>query len=206
MTLLRYDEADDLQRLNRLPVSLRVLFALLVVLRILPAYRRFHAKTRRGDPVVLEGIVEQLWKDLLGSKLSNEELQSMVAMTTALIPREDDGWDQETQPYAEDAAAALAYAVRARLTGNVQEAGWAARRGYEAIAHLVASTSDTSGDSTMAEMTVLSDARIQVELARQKRDLEELNELATKGADKGCLREMRARSEREAMSVFSIAH
>ena len=58
----------------------------------------------------------------------------------------------------------------------------------------------------MAEMTVLSDARIQVELARQKRDLEELNELATKGADKGCLREMRARSEREAMSVFSIAH
>jgi uncharacterized protein YjaG (DUF416 family) len=128
MTLLQYDEAAILQHLNQLPARFRVLFALLVVMRILPTYRRFHEKTGRGDPVVLEGVAERLWSDIAGAEVSNEELQAMANMIIGLVPTEDDGWDEETQPYAEDAAAALAYAVRARLSGSAQDASWAARR------------------------------------------------------------------------------
>jgi hypothetical protein len=129
----------------------------------------------------------------------------MANTIIGLVPSEDDGWDEETQPYAEDAAAALAYAVRARLSGSAQDASWAARRVYEAIDHYVTATSGLSVNSPEAEVKILSDARIQAELARQTRDLEELAELSKRAAGNEDLREKRGRSEREADNFFDIA-
>jgi hypothetical protein len=128
MTLLIYDEAANIERLKILPLRLRVSFALLTALRILPAYARFHARTGRGDPAALQVLAERLWRDVNGEPMAEYELQQALDLAMTLVPSEEDGWDQQTQPYAEDAAAAIAYALRARLRDDPREAAWAARR------------------------------------------------------------------------------
>ena len=49
----------------------------------------------------------------------------------ALVPAEDADW-VEASAFAQNAAAAVAYALRTRLTDHPQEAAWAARQVYDA--------------------------------------------------------------------------
>jgi hypothetical protein len=99
-----------------------------------------------------------------------------VARAAQLIPPEDDGWDDVERAYAEDAAAALGYAFRARMTGDPQEAAWASRRAYEAIDHFV---QGKSSGTTLDDAAILSHPLVQSELARQERDLNDLAAMTT---------------------------
>jgi uncharacterized protein YjaG (DUF416 family) len=202
MTILHYDETANIQRLKNLPIRLRVLFALLTALRILPTYARFHARTGRGDPAALQELVERLWRDVSGEPMTEREAQAAVDRAMQLVPPEDDGWDEESQPYAEDAAAAIAYALRARLTDDPQEAAWAARRVYEAADHFAETISGLALGEPQGEKAILSQRVVQAELARQARDLGELAELARSATDDTRLSQMRQRSEHEAESFF----
>jgi uncharacterized protein YjaG (DUF416 family) len=206
MQILQYDEVEIVQKLWQLPVRLRALFALLCALRVLPSYARFHSKTGRGDPLALEALSERLWQDLTGNTMAASELQLAVDSALRLVPAEDDGWDEETQPYAEDAAAALAYALRARVTGDPQEAAWSARRVYEAADHFALGNAGEAPSSPTDERRALSHAVVQGELARQQRDLRELAEVAAAqtGAD-ARLDELRKRSQQEAAKFFCVS-
>lgn len=203
MPILKYDEADIVQKLRQLPVRLRALFALLCALRVLPSYARFHSRTGRGDPLALQALSERLWQDLTGNTMAASELQLAVDSALRLVPAEDDGWDEETQPYAEDAAAALAYALRARLNGDPQEAAWSARRVYEAADHFALANSGESSSRPVDEVAALSHAGVQSELARQQRDLRDLAEVAAgETAADARLDELRKRSQQEAATFF----
>jgi hypothetical protein len=91
-----------------------------------------------------------------------------------LIPSEDEGvWIQE-QAAAEDAGAAVAYALRCRQNGRSQEAAWSARRSYEALDHYVATQENIDMDIPGAEARVLAHPLVQAELAHQRRDLDDL--------------------------------
>ena len=70
---------------------------------------------------MLEMLKDRLWRDIHGDTMTTDEIEVAVDRAMQLVPSEEDGWDDETQPYAEDAAA-LAYALRARLTCDPQEA------------------------------------------------------------------------------------
>jgi uncharacterized protein YjaG (DUF416 family) len=202
MQHLLYDEAANVRRLAQLPAPLRVAFALLSGMRILPRYRCFHAATGRGDPASLEAIAERLWGDVLGDRMSNDEIKSTADSCLALVPSEEDGWDEATQPFAEDAAAAVAYAVRSRLTGEPQEGAWAARRAYETVERYVVATTGLSLDDPEDELTVLSHPLVQAELARQQRDLEDLTALSAEASTHSALRHLRDRSQQEAAAFL----
>ncbi len=205
MNILSHDEAADTELLNRLPERVRTLFAFLCALRIRPAYLRFWRKTGRGDPATLRSLSERLWRDLLGEQMTRDEAQAAVDRAMELVPSEEDGWDDETQPYAEDAAAALAYAFRARLTGDAREAVWAGRRVYEAADHFArAVVARTSLITLNDEMAIRSHPLVQAELARQQRDLRELAELDKAGCLDLRLPEMRERSNRESDALFQV--
>jgi uncharacterized protein YjaG (DUF416 family) len=179
---------------------------LLTALRILPTYRRFHERTGYGAPAALQALVEQLWQDIVGRQPMTEgEVRAAVDRAMELVPSEEDIWDEESQPYAEDAAAALAYAFRTRLTGDPQEAIWAARRVYEAADHFALGTCGIAPGGRENEHAILAHPSVQAELARQKRDLEDLSELArAEMRDSRMLLEMRERSEGEAESFFEV--
>lgn len=59
------------------------------------------------------------------------DVESAREVAEALVPFEDDDWVLESG-YAQNGIAAIAYAVRAWLSDDPQEAVWAARQVYEA--------------------------------------------------------------------------
>jgi uncharacterized protein YjaG (DUF416 family) len=164
----------ELAGIEQLPNPLRGAFAAACAERLLPAYHKFLARSNRGDPCILEQILTRLWKDLSGEPMSEAETEAQIDACVELIPREDDGpWVAE-QAAAEDAVAALAYALRCRRSGLAKEAAWAAGRAYEALDDYVINHEDVDTNIAGAEARVLAHPLVQAELARQQRDLDEL--------------------------------
>jgi hypothetical protein len=93
----------------------------------------------------------------------------------ALTPQEDgvQPWTQEATN-AQNAGMAVAYALRTRLTGEAQEAAWAARVAYEALDNFVINKEDIDTSKPGSELRVLSHPLMQAEFERQERDLREL--------------------------------
>lgn len=174
MGILGFNEQSLVGELERLPSPFRVVFAAASAERLLPAYISFSRQTGRADPTALATILERLWLDAQGNRMDTRQVQEDVDLTMSLIPQEDTiSWVSE-QALAEDAAAAVAYALRCRLNGQAQEAVWAARRAYEALDHFVIAREGIDTSKAGAEAQVLSHPLVQAELLRQQRDLGEL--------------------------------
>lgn len=193
-----YDESENVGLLEALTPKARLIFALLCASRLLPAYRRFYETTGRGKPSVVEALAGRLWRLAGADETDESSLREAADECERLVPSEDEGWDEATQPYAEDAAAALAYAFRARLTGRAQEAAWAGRRAYEALDHHVRNLLQDDD-----EANILSHPLVQAELARQRRDLTELAKLERSHAMDEAVLVLRMRAEAEADHVFT---
>lgn len=200
MGISSYNEELLVADLDRLAVPLRVVFAAACAERLKPAYEEFSKQTGRGDPAKLAAILNRLWEDLEGNEMSSPQLQQSIDTCMALIPQEDDGPWVSTQAAAEDAAAALAYALRCRQSGEAQEAAWAACRAYEAVDHFVINREDIDVNEAGSERAVLSHPIVQAELSRQRRDL---NELRT-GSTADVVERIRSRARSEAAQVFHV--
>lgn len=202
MEALRYDESSNREALGLLSPPLRVAFALLCASRLTYAYEHFCERTGRGNAVAFRAAFERLWLDALGVEaMTVTEVADTAELCMRLVPSEEDGWDEETQPYAEDAAAALAYAARARMTNDPQEAAWAARRVYEAVDRWVLVETGLPVGDASRERAIQQHPRIQAELSRQKRDLAELG-MGDGRIDPSRLEEMRQRSRAESACPF----
>jgi uncharacterized protein YjaG (DUF416 family) len=197
------------QELQQLPESSRLLFALACAQRLYPAYVQFSKKTGSGDPAKLSTILERLWRDAGGEAISPGQLQADIDACMGLIPDEDDQpWVIE-QATAEDAATALAYALRYRQSGDLQEAAWASKRVFDALDHFI--TNQDWDDSGTAKVGLLSHAQVkaqleavgahplvQAEQRRQARDLEELRA----GNPSVLAARMKSQAEEEAGLLF----
>lgn len=174
MQPLRFDEQKLVQELERLSTPCRTAFAAAAAERLFPAYASFARQSGRGDSSKLAGVLERLWQDIEGSRTNARQQQDDIDLCMALIPQEGSGpWIPE-QAYAEDAAAALTYALRSRKSGQASEAAWAARRAYEALDHFVVAQEKIDTNQPGAEKRILSNSLIQAELSRQRRDISDL--------------------------------
>jgi hypothetical protein len=210
MATLTYDEKQLLGQLERLPAQHRAAFAAACAERLLPAYTAFSARTGRGDPATLTRLLERLWADLAGDQMTDNEVEVEIDTCMPLIPQEDDGpWVAE-QALAEDAASAVAYALRCRQSGESQEAVSAAHSTYSALDYFLVDRYDppdgkvhglTHPEVQAELLRVLADPLMQVELSHQRRDLDEL--LAA-GEREGpmVIARLRDRARDDAKSVF----
>jgi uncharacterized protein YjaG (DUF416 family) len=202
MASLHFNEQLLIEKLDKLPPSLRVLFATIAAQRLSPAYLNYSRLIGRGDPTALSAALERLWRDIEGEVMDAEQVQKGLELIMKLIPREDDGpWIPE-QAWAEDAASAVAYALRCRENGRSAESAWAARRAYEAVDHFVIAKTSIDISRPGANEAVLSSPLVQAELARQRRDMDEL--LAEYRDDVVSLAQrMRERALTESKIIFS---
>jgi uncharacterized protein YjaG (DUF416 family) len=168
---LRFDEHALRTQLDQLSQAHRAAFAAACAERLFPAYLHFSQTAQNADPDKLRAALNRLWDDLTGNPMSELELRATAKECEALVPSEEEESSDE-QPYGEDAAAALAYALEARFKGS-QEAAWSARRAYEALDHFV-DFRNGDGIRVTPEEQILEDPLVQAELARQSRDLKEL--------------------------------
>lgn len=172
--MLHFDEKELSRQIERLSKEHRVAFAAACAQRLIPSYERFSKKTGKGNYPSLVNTIEDLWKSLTNGQAVEKDIDERISTCMDLIPGEDDEpWITE-QACAEDAASALAYALRCLRTGESQEAAWAARRAYECLDHYVINSEKIDTNVSGAEVQVLSHPLIQTELGRQQRDLNQL--------------------------------
>lgn len=129
--MLRYDEQSLVEALTRLPVTSRVMFAASCAERLMPLYRRYQDASDEPNPDQLGAALEAAWGAALGA-IPTDRLSAWQIVAEGLVPDEDDESWVDEYAYGQNGAAAVAYALRTALTGEPQEAAWAARQVYEA--------------------------------------------------------------------------
>lgn len=194
-----YDERAIIDALDKLPRVRRTAFAATIAERMLPAFLA-HAASAGEDASALRQILDRLWLDLADDPMKNDEVQSALERCMKALPDEDaPGWTPG-RTYANDAGAALAYALRARLSGLSQEAAWAARRAYDSVDHFAQTDAGIDTNAPGAEFLILSNPVVQAELGRQRRDLVDL---ASAESDGDVLARLRTRAKGEGREFFA---
>lgn len=173
--MLKFNQQLLKQALEQMPVCSRVAFAASCAQRLVSVYHRYLAQIEQaGRASDCDRGLEYVWAHIL-TVPQTDVVQLMLADVMSLIPDQDaPGWTPLTA-YGEDSLAALAYCLSSLLSGDSQEAVWAAVRVYEALDYFV--DLRDRDDASFTEARVLADPLIQTEFARQARDLEELRQL-----------------------------
>lgn len=145
---LRFEEQELTEKLNRLDARARLIFAVSCAERLFPAYVLFSEAVRFGDSAFMRSCLDSLWLDVSAHTIQAIDFQARLDQCMLLIPNENEVWSEQ-QPCAEDAGAALAYALRTKLTGGAQEAAWAGRRAFEAMHYLAERRLDAKLDTSV---------------------------------------------------------
>jgi uncharacterized protein YjaG (DUF416 family) len=199
--VIKYDESKLIKTVDLLPKLLRTAFAALCAERLLPAYLAFAERLEPEDRADVASILNRLWSDLEGDKISLQVVQENRDACLALLGPEDEGEWSDLRAYGEGALAAVAYALYTRLSGKSEEAVLSARCVYEALDYFV-NNEDGIDASQLAEEDILAHPLIQQELARQWRDLDDLVKLAAQPKWHDALIALRTRAAADAYSVL----
>jgi uncharacterized protein YjaG (DUF416 family) len=138
----------------------------------MPAFRSFADKHNIENPSAFDRALDDAW---VNPARRDAELQRQLDECMALIPQEDAfmPWNGEAN-HAQDAGMSVAYTLRARITGEAQEAAWAARHAWESLYQFVIDRESLNINQPSDMARALSHPSVQAELARQRRDLDEL--------------------------------
>lgn len=190
--MIVYDESSLLRRLSGLSAPRRVAFAAAAAQRLFPAYSAFVDEGGAGDPTALIRVLNRLWDDAEGDRMTSDEVRdARIACEDLSPPPDDEGLWTSARAYAGDAVAATTYALRALESGAPQEAAWAARSAYEAMDYYVSNDLGAGDDARNHPI-------VQAELARQEKDLEDL---ATSPDEASVIRQIRERAKANAHSL-----
>lgn len=201
MTQYIFQENELRDRLATLPCWKIVAFALCCAERLMPAYTRYSEKAglNTEDSELYANALELIWNQLLGQENPRQDIENIEQKCLGAIPTEDSAWEHG-EPYAEDAAAAVTYAIRSWLLCSAQEAVYAARRIYEAVEHYIANTIGTFPQSDADKQQIYLNPLIQQELSRQKYDLEQLE---TSLVQETLIIRLHSKAHEDAITVFS---
>lgn len=118
-----YDETALRGRLSGLDRSAKTAFAAACAESLVPLQERYWTKTgNSGKAARAREILDSAWDVAFAG---NSDVSSLESEAVSLGPTDDEEWSFD-MGYAQNAAAALAYAVRTWLSGGAQEAAWAA--------------------------------------------------------------------------------
>lgn len=197
---LTFDETKLRDRLASFPCWKTVAFAACCSERLLPAFTRYSEKARldiKSSKLYLSTL-EQIWSLLLGCEASTQSIEEMEQRCLREIPTEDDAW-VSGEPYAQDAASAVTYALRTWMYCNPKEAVWSALSIYNSVDNFVTNISDKVTSLQHGGQQILCHALIQRELTRQNYDLELLE---TSSVQQMTINVLRSKARVDALTVF----
>jgi uncharacterized protein YjaG (DUF416 family) len=203
MSLLQFSRIDLVKKLDRLPMPRRLIFAATCAERLLPAYFTAWDLTGKGDPEMLARSLARPWDDIAGEPMTENEVQVNIDICMDLVPQDyHEPWFVE-QASAEDASVALVYALTCRQSGDSQDAMWSAERAYNALDHFVVNRDNVDLNALGAEGRIVADPLIQAELARQRRDVDELLRVGDEDVQQIAAR-FRDRAKAESKIFFGV--
>lgn len=192
---------DELKnRLATLPCRKMVAFAASCAERLIPAYARFSEKASMVSypPSLYRHALDTIWRAILGAEIEKHLVEELEEICMDSIPTEDDAW-RFGEPYAEDTAATVVFAVRAWLNCNHIEAFFAARRVYDVLDNFVVGSINSS---RFDEKEISAHPLIQKELARQLYDLEMLELKTSPLIEQETIKAIRSRAEKDSLTIF----
>lgn len=146
-----YDEEVIKQGLTSLGTEELVAFAASCAERLFALYEYFVARTSIGNVRALRSALDLAWCGGKPGARPGPEVDAGRQVAESLVPYDDDVDWTELSPLAQNAAAAVAYALRAWISGDAQDGVWAARQVYEAADFLVQAGSPLQEYAAMAE-------------------------------------------------------
>jgi hypothetical protein len=134
-TMRPFDEHALLARLEPLDRGAKTAFAAACAQRLLPLFGRYASMAGvTAHAQRLAEILAAAWDVSSGRVI---DLRSMDSEVESMVPKDYEGeWVMESG-YGQNAAAAVAYAIRTWLTDDPQEAAWAAFQMYEVAEYAV---------------------------------------------------------------------
>jgi len=174
MNNLNYNEEKLVGTLERLQPNSRVAFAAACAERLLQTSYSLSKSAHNEDPRELRHILNRLWLDVEGDRMSDSEVEDAIAKCLLTVEELESEPVKPEAAGATDAVAALCYALRCRKSGESNDAMWASRRAYECLDNYVINQENIDTNQPNGEQEVLSNTLIQAELARQRRDLDDL--------------------------------
>ena len=158
--------------ITELPPSRRVAVCGASSERLIPFYEAYWA-TRATGPSLLRTGLDLLWNQLLGSKfeLSSSQIEELWRVAQTSVPDEDDLFAEHL--YAQDAAIAVIYALKAWQTCDPCSAALCLEQVYNVVDNYVLRETAPPGAITEEmEAQVLQHPIVQAELLRQAREIE----------------------------------
>lgn len=207
MPTLQFDKSALIAQLERLPNRLRVAFAAACAERQLPNYIRYSKASGEGSPERLASALRRVWEDIDGAPAGSAELKACLDTCLSLLPNEDlgDGDLCLLGYYAEDAVAAVAYAIETRLKSDPREAVEAARRAYTALDEYVSEILNVESIGPKEEAQIQAHPLVQIEFKRQRADFLRLQEIAKNPAgEREGIAELCRRAEADSRSFFGL--
>ncbi len=184
----------------------RLAFAAACAERIFPFYLRYRNLKNLDidfgmDPYI--SALDYIWICVGEMDFEEHKARQLLMVCEDVLPNEDEAWGTGC-PYADDATAAVLYCLRFMLSGDQQEAIWAANRAYEVADNFVVNRTDHNIISRANELEILHHPIIQNELSRQLRDLQELHFSSTEiNAFQSLCHNLRQRAKKEAVTFLN---
>jgi uncharacterized protein YjaG (DUF416 family) len=168
--MYKFVEAQLIADIRRLHTPGIVCFAVALATRQLPNYEWFGSQFDAARAKRPRQIVEQIWHAIESNVIHAYDWNGTLAEVMDLMPEEDEEWGI-AHSLADDALSSLAYTIRCMLSGEPQEAAWAARRAYEAADQAAIKIMNVDFKKPGTEVGLLASPIVQRELSRQHRDL-----------------------------------
>jgi len=193
---LAFDEAWLVEQLERLPRRGRVAFALACAERLYGPYGPYADRVWYGESGELSAVLERLWRECEAAEVATDWVESSAERLTRLIPHDDDvQWSVPGHTELNEFSTALYYALESYRLGDSEMPAHAAEHAYGVRWSTVANRHDIDLNAPGGVQAVARDSLVQAELARQRRDLEDL----LRGPDSPELvRRLRGRAKDEA--------
>ena len=166
-----YDECALFARLEPLDRRAKTAFAAACAQRLFPLFERYAGVVNHpAQSQRLALILAATW-DLASGRM--DDVLPMEAEVASMVPDEDDdGWVLESG-YAQNVAAAVAYAISTWRMDDARHAAWAALQLYEVADYAFWQTNpDTDVNDRGAESAVLRSEHVQTALSAIDRDLD----------------------------------
>ena len=178
-------------RVNLLSKEARACFAAACATRLVPGYKIIWELDHIGEPSQLENSMEFVWNAVLEGHFDQIRLEEQLEKVMQLVKLGEKKRVQDQ--FKEDAAAAVAYALRSLSSGNIEDPVSAAVRAIESTYSYckVTTKSKLRGPALVAEM--FEQPALKLENARQMRDLDDL----TNGLSEGMASNIKSRAELE---------
>jgi len=199
-SVVTFDQEEIEPRLRRLSVEKRVIFAASCATRLFPGYLDFSSLTGAGDPERLKNALECAWKWARGDR-KDADFRDIASNIESLM-LDEDAIPSPVTAAAEDAARAVAYVVDTILEGRADDALYAGSVAYQAVDQHVISLQRKEMGKPGSEEQILAHPLVQAELARQRRDLIELETFSDRDFSP-LVGKFRARAEIE--NAFKLA-